>query len=90
MSVRFHINCAALAQKVERFHGKEEVPGSNPGDGLTVIIKIPKGSTSIKLIRIKPPLQAVFYFSIFGLKWTRSEAFGTGVSTEFSKLRTNH
>lgn len=27
-------NYAALAQLVERFHGKEEVPGSNPGNGL--------------------------------------------------------
>lgn len=28
------IKFAVVAQKVEHFHGKEKVPGSNPGNGL--------------------------------------------------------
>ena len=31
--------CAALAQSVERFHGKEEVAGSNPASGLYETVK---------------------------------------------------
>ena len=30
----YKIKIAVLAQKVEHFHGKEKVPGSNPGNGL--------------------------------------------------------
>ena len=41
---------AAIAQLVERFHGKEEVPGSNPG----------RGSRLNKLIE-KPPEEVFFY-----------------------------
>ena len=29
----FYIMVAAIAQLVERIHGKDEVPGSNPGRG---------------------------------------------------------
>jgi hypothetical protein len=31
---------AVLAQLVERFHGKEEVSGSNPEDGSIIVINI--------------------------------------------------
>src|SRR5574344_24979 len=35
--------CAAIAQAVERIHGKDEVPGSNPGRGSRIALKPPSG-----------------------------------------------
>ena len=34
---------AAIAQLVERIHGKDEVPGSNPGRGSRIALKPPSG-----------------------------------------------